>query len=196
MKTPSLSAQSPFAKVHRARSHSTDSECILVLQGAGALGAYQAGVFESRDNFNRTPSWVAGISIGSIIAAHPVRATAAARHFGSDHPGKRKRVVFQVDLFAATGALPTTRAAVTEREQDIRFSSRTRLNTTNELDQQDIAQAVKRLLAKLPAAWREDPDVLALSQLRCESAVDAVHLMPIDTGVQVYHLASDQPKTS
>jgi len=94
-----------------------------------------------------------------------------------DQPGKRHRVVFQVDLFAATGALPTTLAEVTEREKDIRFSSRTRLNTTNELDRQVIAQAAQRLIAKLPPELRNDPDVHALSRVRSESAVDVVHLI-------------------
>jgi NTE family protein len=94
-----------------------------------------------------------------------------------DQPGKRRRVVFQVDLFAATGELPTTLAEVTEREKDIRFSSRTRLNTTNELDRQVIAQAARRLRAKLPPELRDDPDVRALSRLRTESAVEVVHLI-------------------
>ena len=94
-----------------------------------------------------------------------------------DQPGKRRRVVFQVDLFAATGALPTTLAEVNEREKDIRFSSRTRLNTTNELDRQVIALAAQRLIGKLPPELRHDPDVLALSRVRCESAVDVVHLI-------------------
>ena len=94
-----------------------------------------------------------------------------------DQPGERRRVVFQVDLFAATGDVPTTMAEVTEREKDIRFSSRTRLNTTVELDRQVIAQAAQRLIAKLPPALRDDPDVRALAQVRCESAVDVVHLI-------------------
>jgi len=94
-----------------------------------------------------------------------------------DQPGKRRRVVFQVDLFAAVGALPSNLAEVVEREKDIRYSSRTRLNTTNELDRQVVAQAAKRLLAKLPPALRDDPDAKALAALRCESAVDVVHLI-------------------
>ena len=94
-----------------------------------------------------------------------------------DQPGKRFRTVFQVDLFAATGALPTTLPEVTEREKDIRFSSRTRLNTTNELDLQVISQAAQRLLAKLPPALRDDPDARALARLRSETAVDVVHLI-------------------
>lgn len=94
-----------------------------------------------------------------------------------DQPGEQHRIVFQVDLFAALGALPTTLAEVTEREKDIRFSSRTRLNTTMELDLQVIAQAAQRLIAKLPVSLRDDPDVLALSRVRSDSAVDVVHLI-------------------
>ena len=304
-------------------------ECILVLQGGGALGAYQAGVFEALSTVYREPTWVAGISIGAInsalIAGNPANqrverlrefwellssscqppslsgaditarqslneASAAqvmlfgvpgffsprfppaplqprgtleaisfydttpmrqtlerlvdfdrinagptrlsvgavnvrtgnfeyfdstkqridARHIMAsaalppgfapveidgehywdgglvsntplqyvlDQPGKRRRTVFQVDLFAALGALPSTLSEVTEREKDIRFSSRTRLNTTMELDRQVIAQAAQRLIAKLPESLRNDPDVRALSRVRSEHAVDVVHLI-------------------
>src|SRR5499425_193124 len=45
-------------------------ECIaLLLQGGGALGAYQAGVYEALAEANLHPDWVAGISIGAINAA-------------------------------------------------------------------------------------------------------------------------------
>ena len=41
----------------------------LVLQGGGALGAYQAGVYEALAGAGYQPDWVAGISIGAINAA-------------------------------------------------------------------------------------------------------------------------------
>ncbi|WP_445145462.1 DUF3734 domain-containing protein [Dyella sp. Tek66A03] len=41
----------------------------LVLQGGGALGAYQAGVYQSLDEAGIHPNWVAGISIGALNAA-------------------------------------------------------------------------------------------------------------------------------
>ncbi|AND70515.1 hypothetical protein ATSB10_30610 [Dyella thiooxydans] len=41
----------------------------LVLQGGGALGAYQAGVYEGLHASGRLPNWVAGISIGALNAA-------------------------------------------------------------------------------------------------------------------------------
>jgi NTE family protein len=45
-------------------------DCIaLLLQGGGALGAYQAGVYEALEEAELYPDWVAGISIGAINAA-------------------------------------------------------------------------------------------------------------------------------
>jgi NTE family protein len=45
-------------------------ECVaLVLQGGGALGAYQAGVYEALAEADIHPDWIAGISIGAINAA-------------------------------------------------------------------------------------------------------------------------------
>jgi NTE family protein len=45
-------------------------ECVaLVLQGGGALGAYQAGVYEALSEADIHPDWIAGISIGAINAA-------------------------------------------------------------------------------------------------------------------------------
>jgi NTE family protein len=41
----------------------------LTLQGGGALGAYQAGVYEALDQAGIRPDWIAGISIGAINAA-------------------------------------------------------------------------------------------------------------------------------
>ncbi|MDX2219356.1 MAG: patatin-like phospholipase family protein [Burkholderiales bacterium] len=41
----------------------------LVLQGGGALGAYQAGVYEALHTAGLEPDWVSGVSIGAINAA-------------------------------------------------------------------------------------------------------------------------------
>ena len=42
---------------------------VLVLQGGGALGAYQAGVFAGLAEIGAVPDWIAGVSIGAINAA-------------------------------------------------------------------------------------------------------------------------------
>lgn len=45
-------------------------QCVaLVLQGGGALGSYQAGVFEALAEARIEPDWIAGISIGAANAA-------------------------------------------------------------------------------------------------------------------------------
>ena len=41
----------------------------LVLQGGGALGAYQAGVYQALHEHGLTPDWVVGTSIGAINGA-------------------------------------------------------------------------------------------------------------------------------
>src|SRR5258708_24469524 len=41
----------------------------LLLQGGGALGAYQGGVYEALAEADIHPNWIAGISIGAINAA-------------------------------------------------------------------------------------------------------------------------------
>ena len=311
----------------------THEECILVLQGGGALGAYQAGVFETLAAMHQAPHWVAGISIGAINAAliagnppkrrverlrefwdqvssfpfappplpadlhridgardavnetnatiamlfgvagffsprvpaapfqppgtpaaisyydtEPLKRTLEhlvdfdllnsgavrfsvgavnvttgnfiyfdtrkhridARHIMAsgalppgfppieidgefywdgglvsntplqyvlDHQGRSTRVIFQVDLFAARGEMPANMAEASEREKDIRFSSRTRLTTTYELRRQATLQAARRLVDKLPAALRDDSDAKALAALPVEPAVAVVHLI-------------------
>ena len=53
-----------------SRKLALDNERVaLVLQGGGALGAYQAGVFEELLAIDVEPKWVAGVSIGAINAA-------------------------------------------------------------------------------------------------------------------------------
>src|SRR5215469_3811478 len=42
---------------------------ILILQGGGALGAYQAGAYEGLVEAGIAPDWVVGISIGGINGA-------------------------------------------------------------------------------------------------------------------------------
>ncbi|HEY0296530.1 MAG TPA: patatin-like phospholipase family protein [Bordetella sp.] len=59
------------------QGHQAYETVALVLQGGGALGAYQAGVVEGLGEAGIEPNWVAGISIGAlnaaIIAGNPPR---------------------------------------------------------------------------------------------------------------------------
>ncbi|HEY1927016.1 MAG TPA: patatin-like phospholipase family protein [Caulobacteraceae bacterium] len=59
----------PLRRVHPSDER-PPFECVaLLLQGGGALGAYQAGVYEALAEADLHPDWVAGISIGAINAA-------------------------------------------------------------------------------------------------------------------------------
>ena len=51
------------------QQNSATEKNILVLQGGGALGAYQAGAYEALMGLGKEPTWIAGISIGAINAA-------------------------------------------------------------------------------------------------------------------------------
>ena len=94
-----------------------------------------------------------------------------------EQPGSPSRLVFQIDLFAATGPLPVDLAQVIEREKEIRYSSRTRLNTDRAHQRQALAQAARRLFARLPDSFAGDPDLLALKEAAVERAVTVVHLI-------------------
>jgi NTE family protein len=72
-----------------ARPASYDKKVALVLQGGGALGSYQAGVYEALASSEYLPDWVAGISIGAINAAiiagnAPEKRVAQLRRFWDD----------------------------------------------------------------------------------------------------------------
>ena len=51
------------------RERSQFEQTVLLLQGGGALGSYQAGVYQALAEADLDPDWVAGISIGAINAA-------------------------------------------------------------------------------------------------------------------------------
>jgi NTE family protein len=66
---PRERTQDARRKTHKAQRR-PPFECIaLLLQGGGALGAYQAGVYEALTEAHLDPDWTAGISIGAINAA-------------------------------------------------------------------------------------------------------------------------------
>jgi len=59
----------PLRKTHITAERPPFERIALVLQGGGALGAYQGGVYQALAEANLHPDWVAGISIGAINSA-------------------------------------------------------------------------------------------------------------------------------
>ncbi|MGD9512184.1 MAG: patatin-like phospholipase family protein [Geminicoccaceae bacterium] len=56
-------------KSHRDAQRPAFEQIALLLQGGGALGSYQAGVYQALHEAGIEPDWVAGISIGAINSA-------------------------------------------------------------------------------------------------------------------------------
>lgn len=56
-------------KSHRSTPRPPFERIALLLQGGGALGSYQAGVYQALAEADLHPDWVAGISIGAINSA-------------------------------------------------------------------------------------------------------------------------------
>ena len=79
---------------------------------------------------------------------------------------RRSRLSFQVDLFPARGTVPTTISRKrSEREKDIRYSSRTRAATDSFTLRHDMRHYINLLWAKLPPELRATPEAEA-SRLR------------------------------
>jgi NTE family protein len=86
-------------------------------------------------------------------------------------------LIFQVDLFSARGPLPVSLLEAAEREKDIRYSSRTRMNTDKNKQIHDARKALRALLEKLPDHLRNDPSVEILCRAAKENTVTVVHLI-------------------
>jgi NTE family protein len=86
-------------------------------------------------------------------------------------------LIFQVDLFSARGPLPTSLLEAAEREKDIRFSSRTRMNTDKNKQIHNARKALRDLIGKLPEELKSDPSVEILREAAKENTVTVVHLI-------------------
>ncbi|MDU1669754.1 MAG: DUF3734 domain-containing protein, partial [Bradyrhizobium sp.] len=89
----------------------------------------------------------------------------------------RDLLIFQVDLFSARGELPRTLLEAAEREKDIRYSSRTRMNTDKNRMIHNTRKAFRELYAKLPEELRNDPALEILCKAAQENTVTVVHLI-------------------
>lgn len=93
------------------------------------------------------------------------------------HPRSEPLMVLQVDLFSARGAMPRTLAETLERQKDITYSSRTRMNTDALAANMNLQQAIADLIGKLPAPLRKDPSVQAVCAQLSHEPIEIVHLI-------------------
>jgi NTE family protein len=82
-----------------------------------------------------------------------------------------------VDLFHARGALPANLEAVTERDKDIRYSSRTRTGTDMFKTMHDVRHNINTLWDALPPELRELPAAKRLYEFGCVTTMDIVQLI-------------------
>ncbi len=75
-----------------------------------------------------------------------------------DESDCRDALVFQVDLFPARGPLPRDLEQVLARDKDIRYSSRTRMNTDAFTTRREWQVRLRQILAKVPEAALSEED--------------------------------------
>ena len=90
---------------------------------------------------------------------------------------RQDMVIFQVDLFSARGCMPQTLLDIAQREKEIRYSSRTRLNTDIFREMQTIRRAIRHLRAMVPDELSGNPDWQLLDSVSCDAAVTIVLLI-------------------
>ena len=90
---------------------------------------------------------------------------------------RRSHLVFQVDLFPARGALPGNLNDVTERDKDIRYSSRTRAGTDTLRLLHDLRHSINMLWERLPDDLKTGPEAALLNEFRCVTTMDIVQLI-------------------
>lgn len=86
-------------------------------------------------------------------------------------------LAFQIDLWSALGTFPNNLAEVAERQKDIQYSSRTRLNTDQFRNRQNMRRAVAALLDKLPPELADEPEVKYLREQANHHVFNIVHLI-------------------
>lgn len=90
---------------------------------------------------------------------------------------KNDMCIFQVDLFSARGPMPKTLLDVAQREKEIRYSSRTRMNTEVLKELQRLKQAIRELDGVIDAKTRASDHWQSLTAGLCEAATTIVHLI-------------------
>ena len=89
----------PLDAVNQIRNNN-DGQVVLVLQGGGALGAYQGGVYQALHETGVEPDWIIGTSIGAINAA------IITGNKPEDRLAKLKEFWFRVERASFWGAFP------------------------------------------------------------------------------------------
>jgi len=94
-----------------------------------------------------------------------------------DYYPRRSRLTFQIDLFQGYGPVPENLEEVSEREKDIRYSSRTRVNTDTFTQKHEVRHAINELYKLLPKDLTQTEQAKRLHALGCVTEMDIVQLI-------------------
>jgi NTE family protein len=83
----------------------------------------------------------------------------------TDEKPRTRVLIIEVDVFNAKGELPRNLDQVMERAKDIQYASKLRFNMDRVRELGELQAALGRLLCKLPAGFKDDPDVKKLAPL-------------------------------
>jgi NTE family protein len=110
-----------------------------------------------------------------------------------DEQGRDDLLVYQVDLFSSRGPMPRNLIEASDREKDIRFSSRTRLNTDANMKIRKAKAALRELIQALPADLLPQNKADLLADLAHQSAVTVIQLVyrqkPYESGARDYEFS-------
>ena len=86
-------------------------------------------------------------------------------------------LIFQVDLWSASGALPRDMAGVGVRMKEVQYSSRTRAATDEFRERQKLRAAFQKLLAQLPPELAATPEARLLADASDPAVYNIVQLI-------------------
>ena len=107
---------------------------------------------------------------GGLVSNTPLR-------YVLDYYPRHSRLCFQVDVFQGYGKLPTNLEEVSEREKDIRYSSRTRDNTNLFQDKHEVRHAINELHKLLPTDIANTEQAKRLYSFGCVTEMDIAQLI-------------------
>ena len=113
-----------------------------------------------------------------------------------EHIPRLSRLIFQVDLFHARGRQPTDLEEVSEREKDIRYSSRTRTVTDMFRAMHDVRHNINSLWDRLPGNLRKTPEAKFLYDFGCVTTMDIAELIYRPTNAQGHAKDYDFSRTT
>jgi len=109
--------------------------------------------------------WDGGVASNSIL------------HVVLDSPSHGDTLVFQTDVWSASGELPRDMTDVDAREKDIRFSSRSRAAIDHFRTLQSVRHALRKALEAMPDNLRKSAKIERLDTEADETSYNIVHLI-------------------